>query len=102
MTSDRANLRRMFARQLGISPRLIDYAAEVREKGVPELEAMVMAGTITVSAAALLSREPHDRQREILATTPPRKIRAALRGEVADRPCPHCQGTGRVPLEGDG
>lgn len=84
------------ARMMNVSERSVRFAGKVRRDGVPELVAMVESGDLSVSTGALLAGEPADRQREILASTPPRKIRAALLGPATGAPCPHCDGTGRV------
>ncbi|MGI5274887.1 hypothetical protein ACQEUU_37540 [Nonomuraea sp. CA-218870] len=92
------------AKLMNVSERSVRYARYVIEHGIPELEQMVMAGTLTISAAAMLAEETPERQREVVATTPPRKIRALLTRERAanlpePEPCPHCNGTGRKPKE---
>ncbi|TDC98505.1 hypothetical protein E1292_35295 [Nonomuraea deserti] len=92
------------AKLMNISERSVRHAMFVRKHGIPELEQMVMAGTLTISAAAMLAEETPERQREVIATTPPRKIRALLTRERPANvpepdPCPHCNGTGRKTEE---
>jgi hypothetical protein len=99
-------VRAAIARSLNISERSIDMAVKVRRHGVPELETAIMAGNLKLAPAYLLADEPPERQREILATVPPRKIAALLRAErrpaTADlrQPCPHCNGSGFEPTGG--
>lgn len=55
------------ARMCGVSLRSVQYASEIRKKGIPELTALVEQGGLAVSSAALVSRLPRDQQRVIVA-----------------------------------
>lgn len=55
------------ARICGVSVRSVQYASEIRKKGIPELATLVGRGGLAVSAAALVARLPKDQQREIVA-----------------------------------
>lgn len=66
-----ANLRRIgqreAARMMNVSRRSVQYATEVLKKGIPELTEQVWQGNLKVSTAAMISRLPKEKQREIIA-----------------------------------
>lgn len=99
--------RAALAKAFNISERSLDMAAKVRRYGIPELESAIMAGELKLWPAYLLSAETPERQREILASMPPRKIASYLKSERSAaanlrRPeaCSHCHGTGIEPAGG--
>lgn len=54
------------ARELNVSPRTVEHAATVFERGVPELVAAVERGAVAVSAAAEATQfEPEDQRRVV-------------------------------------
>jgi hypothetical protein len=55
---------------LNVSQDSIQRAAVVRDHAVPELDALVKAGTVAVSAAAEVARLPEAEQRETVAAGP--------------------------------
>jgi hypothetical protein len=102
MTTRRAALAEAFH----VSERMLDMAAKVRRDGIPELETAIMAGDLKMWPAYLLSAESTERQREILATIPPKKIATFLQAERKQpaanlrQPCAHCNGSGLEPTGG--
>lgn len=58
------------AEQLNVSPRSVQRAAKVIADAVPELVEAVEQGKVTVSAAALATKLPPEKQLEILASAP--------------------------------
>jgi hypothetical protein len=52
---------------LNVSPRSTRNARTVQDKGVPELSESVERGDVSVSAGALIAKQPEDEQRRILA-----------------------------------
>lgn len=65
------------ARRLNVSPRSVASAKTVQEAGVPELQAAVDAGEISVAAAELVARMPIRDQRKIVAKGRDEILRAA-------------------------
>lgn len=58
------------AARVGVSTATIDRAKTVISKGVPELQAAVESGDVSVSAASAVAKLPHDEQRETVAAGP--------------------------------
>lgn len=69
--SPSANLRKVStadaARMLNVSPRSVDTARKVQDKGSPELVQAVDEGRVSVSAAADIAERPKEEQAEIVA-----------------------------------
>jgi phage N-6-adenine-methyltransferase len=60
------NARDDAARDLNVSPRTVEHAATVIERGIPELAAAVERGAVAVSAAAEATQfEPEDQRRVV-------------------------------------
>jgi hypothetical protein len=55
------------ANMLNVGKRSVERAADVRDKGIPELTESVERGDLSVSAAALIAKQSEDEQRRILA-----------------------------------
>jgi len=55
------------AAMLNVSTRTVEVARVVRREGVPELQAAVESGAVSVAAAAEVSRLPEDEQRKTVA-----------------------------------
>jgi hypothetical protein len=62
---------------LNVGRRTIQRARVVLEKGIPELQAAVEAGQVSVSAASEVAKMPANRQREIVASGPKAVVAAA-------------------------
>jgi len=73
------------AKKLNVSRRTIQKARVVLEKGVPELQAAVEAGTVSVNAASEVAKMPSSRQRELVASGP-KAIVAAAKKKKRRRP----------------
>lgn len=71
VTNDRA------AEMLNVSPRSVDNARVVRDKGVPELQQKVAKGEVAPSTAADVARLPEPEQREIVAKGEKEILKAA-------------------------
>jgi len=54
------------ARQLNVSPRTVEHAATVIERGIPELAAAVERGAVAVSAAAEATQLEPEEQRRVV------------------------------------
>jgi ParB-like chromosome segregation protein Spo0J len=55
------------ADRLGVSKRTLQFAQKVHADAIPEVAALVEAGTLTVDKAATLAKATHDQQREAVA-----------------------------------
>jgi hypothetical protein len=69
------------ARSLAVSERLVYLARKVLRCGVPELEELVSADAVSVSDAAAIVHQTHERQREAIAavqTGQAKTLQAAL------------------------
>ena len=53
--------------RLGVSERLLQFAKKVHKNAIPEVVALVEAGTLTVDKAAALSKATPEQQREAVA-----------------------------------
>jgi hypothetical protein len=73
------------AKLMNVSVRSVKHARVVSEKGIPELEAMVMAGKVSVSAASEVAKMPESKQRELVASGP-KAIVAAAKKKKRRRP----------------
>lgn len=67
------------AELLNVSRRAVQHADVVMDGGAPELVKAVEAGEASVSAAAVVAREPKERQREIVAKGREEIVREANR-----------------------
>jgi DNA methylase len=67
------------AGMLKVSTRSVGYAAEVQNKGVPELAKMVEAGALKVSAAGAIARQSESEQRRLVALSPDEIVQTANR-----------------------
>jgi len=56
--------------RLNVSRRTVQNARVLRENGIPELQAAVEVGQVSVSAASKVAKLPANRQREIVASGP--------------------------------
>lgn len=81
VTNDRA------AEMLNVSPRSVDNARVVRDKGVPELQEKVAKGEVAPSTAADVARLPEPEQKEIVAKGEKEILEAAkrIRSEKAEQ-----------------
>lgn len=70
----------------GVSPRTIQSAVAVRQKGVPELIEAASRGEVAISAAEQLTKLPPDEQREVVAAGPEavREVAAEIRKQPAN------------------
>jgi hypothetical protein len=71
---------------MNVSRRTIQKARVVLDKGVPELQAAVEAGQVSVSAASEVAKMPASRQREIVARGPEAVVAAAKKSKSYIRP----------------
>jgi hypothetical protein len=62
------------AELLNVGKRSVERAAEVRDRGAPELVHAVEQGGVSVSAAAVIAGQSIEEQRQILALVEPRLI----------------------------
>jgi N6-adenosine-specific RNA methylase IME4/ParB-like chromosome segregation protein Spo0J len=62
------------AELLNVGKRSVERAAEVRDRGAPELVHAVEQGEVSVSAAAVIAGQSIEEQRQILAQVEPRLI----------------------------
>jgi len=67
------------ARQLNVGRSSVQRAAEVRDRGAPELVAAVESGAATVSAAADIATLPVDEQIKVIQSADPKAFRAAAK-----------------------
>ena len=79
-----ANLRLAVTREhaaglLNVSPRSVDSAASILDRGAPELVAAVERGAVAVSAAASLAHLPLAEQKRLVETADRRAIGAAAK-----------------------
>jgi len=65
------------AAEMNVSPRLVQAARKVREKGSEKLQQAVQGGTLSVSAAAGIAHLPKPRQDRLVANGPREVVRAA-------------------------
>jgi len=65
------------AAAMNVSPRLVQAAKTVKEKGTAKLQESVRSGEISVSAAAEVARLPKARQDRIVSRGPKEVVRAA-------------------------
>lgn len=98
------------AELMNVSVRSVERARGIIRRGVPELEAAVMGGGVSLSAAEAVSCLPHDEQREIVSQGPAAIAKAAkvvktaqrtgpkltIVQPVADQPRPNS--TARIPV----
>lgn len=72
---------------MGVSTRTVEYCMEIQKRGVPELLAMIEAGSLSVHHAVLVARLPHEDQLTIVAGGPEAVRREAprLRSEAGRR-----------------
>ncbi len=63
------------AEMMNVARRSVQRAAVVQDKGAPELQAAVDAGTVKVSAAADIAALPIDEQRKIIAAADPKVVK---------------------------
>jgi hypothetical protein len=89
---------RQLAEQLGISVRTLKSYGAVRRYGVPELVAMIDAGTLRVEPASWIIRLPPEQQREEIAKGPERvrHVASLLREFFAKRRLPLCRTCGQL------
>jgi ParB-like nuclease domain len=70
------------AETLNVSPRSVQNAHVVAERGIPELNAMVAADEVSVSAASVIATLPKRRQLELVARGSKGIVRAAKKIRV--------------------
>lgn len=76
------------AELMNVSVRSVERARGIIRRGVPELEAAVMGGGVSLSAAEAVSYLPHEEQREIVAKGPDAIVKAAKVAKVTQRDGP--------------
>jgi N6-adenosine-specific RNA methylase IME4 len=72
------------AQLLNVGERSVKRARTVQEQGVPELAAAVDRGSVAVSTAEVVAREPVEVQRQVLAPVDPREVVRAAK-EIKQR-----------------
>jgi N6-adenosine-specific RNA methylase IME4 len=72
------------AQLLNVGERSVKRARTVQEQGVPELAAAVDRGSVAVSTAEVVAREPVEVQRQVLAQVDPREVVRAAK-EIKQR-----------------
>jgi hypothetical protein len=72
------------AKALNVGERSVERAKVVRREGVPELVKAVEAGTLPVSAAAAIAKQPAEEQRAAIAAPKPQKAKAAPKPKAAE------------------
>jgi hypothetical protein len=65
------------AELMNVSVRSVERARAINQRGAPELQAAVMGGGVSLSAAEAVSCLPHDEQREIVSQGPAAIAKAA-------------------------
>ncbi|HEY1891987.1 MAG TPA: hypothetical protein VGG63_16405 [Steroidobacteraceae bacterium] len=55
------------ARVMAVSVRSVERAIQILKSGIPELVEMAKRGDLKLGPAEIISRLPHDRQRELVA-----------------------------------
>jgi hypothetical protein len=76
------------AEAAGVSPATMQFAANVHDRGVPELQALVKAGEVAVSAAAEVAKLPPGEQAEVVAAGPDAVKERAARERRAKKKAP--------------
>ena len=80
------------AERLGVSERLLQFAKKVHKNAIPEVVALVEAGTLTVDKAAALAKATPEQQREAVALIesgekcPTFKAQADSKGKASKEP----------------
>ena len=71
------------AKALNVGERSVERAKVVRREGVSELVKAVEAGTLTVSAAAAIAKQPPAEQRDAVTAPKPTKAKAPPKPQAA-------------------
>lgn len=85
VVADERRARSEAAGQFDVSPRAVQSAKAVIERGTPELVAAVERGEVAVSAAEQITKLSHDEQSEVVAAGPAavREVAAEIRKKPA-------------------